>query len=75
MSNFDYETGVAKPGITSPSGGLGILLLLLVVIGLLALFSFFGGGTTPNAADQIGVESAPVAADAPVVQPPAEASD
>gem|GEM_PF-6972295 len=75
MSNFDYETGAGKPGIDSPSGGLGILLLLLVVIGLLALFSFFGGGTTPNASGQSNVESTPVSTGAPAVSAPTEATD
>ena len=62
MSHFDYETGARKPEISGVSGGLGILLLLVVAIGLLALFSFFGGGTTPSVSYDTGAPAAAVPA-------------
>lgn len=77
MSNFDYETGVRKPDLSAGSNGLGILLLVAIVVALLALFSFFGGGTTPNATGDAtsdgGAETVAPVVDAPTAPAPAAA--
>jgi hypothetical protein len=70
MANFDYDTGAGKPDMPGGSYGLGLLLIVAIAIALLALFSFFGGGTPPIAPGETGAGAGPPAADVPVTAEP-----
>ncbi|UYV38779.1 hypothetical protein N4R57_07035 [Rhodobacteraceae bacterium D3-12] len=69
MSNFDYNTNIAKPRAAGEGNGFGLLLVVAIVVALLALFSIIGGGTTPAGPDGAG-DVAPVT-DAPATSAPA----
>ncbi|WP_322866257.1 hypothetical protein U5922_008665 [Aquicoccus sp. G2-2] len=73
MANFDYETNAAKHGTSPRRGSLGLLVVVAIVLAVLVLFGFMGGGTATNGSGEAGAVPEQPTSTAPAVDSSAPA--